>query len=1373
MKKYIRLIALLLCGLTANGFPSTGTPAATGSRGAHDQTAGVIPAAWQEGVPITTLMTMNPDHFHWMLDGGDPGAYQRLLEYLDLSTVSPNRSLPAHKTGSCYDTGIPWDDGRQNPWGMLVQGTLYQRGDRQFPVGAPSATYAGMDPGADFTNIKLIEAWENLNAAAEAGNQGAAMLRDICRSEAINTHSYHVGPLAILPGTPPAFKLRDMWRPKSIPESLINLPYMDPYFRSLEEKTYCVEFSMPKTPIFDVLPWDESFPDLDPGTPDVKVRGWYFKGDGVGSQHPLVILSSGYPMQIWGFCRTIVGWVTAGFDVLALEHRGFGWSEGYPQLVTEDFFRALDQLETGVPSYGPDDDPAADPVWRTNLLGSDTAKSKPVILMGVAWGAAAVSRAMAMNYGNAQVDGNWDDTGTYIDTGNTPRNYNFLGVITAAGWHGSPMFSSESGFLDYFEGCCLKDLHTGWAVNGEIWDSQSEWPACFRMVQTVGHYGQAEGAIRAYNEKLRGFKKVLILEGGINDILLNPEYQHLAIHQAVQWARSLTMFHWFLNQEFLPGIAWPEANTQQTALEERICDGPDPLETTDWRFQQAYNGYEQTLKSWLSEHGMETHGFIRDDKGVFHIHAVTLYDALKEMGYCVAVDRLWQMETYRRLARGRLAELYGPDLLPSDMTYRATGYSEAELKAGFRSMDKESQVIVSGYVAGINRRIIELRHNPDLVPYEFTALGLTPEPWTVTDVLAWISALLRLFDSEAALMAQVENTTLLQDLADRFPDDYLDMFNDLRWFNDPDALTILPGVDKQSPTPRFDIPQLDNLPSLARAWRDLRDRRRAIDTQLQKHNLEIKMGSYAWAVSGAKTASGNSILYSGPQMGFSTPAIVAEGAISTTRYTCSGMHVPGTPLITIGRGPFHAWSVMVGQAHTEDIYLESPADVTLHRVETIKVAGAPEVKLPVYRTSHGPVVYPLPYDPDHPGEVILGWRYAHWGYEFDHVRALFTMGRSFEMHHFAKGVEKLPCSQHICFADYRGSIAYWMAGRDPVRPEGVDPRFVQLGDGTQEWPSPLTLVPRPFGVNPEKGYFCGWNNKSRPDYNNCQWNTFYQFGSAHRAHMVDEFLAANSNLTFDQLRDLVPHIAATYGCILGGNDWAYVADRFTAAVLAQPTPERMAGVNMLTDWDGHFACCSEDEWISGTTLCDAWTLKEAWIAEMLRLTFEDELDTATLSYADHSPNVLFNVLLHALAGESSGVVNTCDWFKDRAGGGKPETADELIVAALDNVLADLGARPWNSPRWEIVFQHDFLGEIDRIPWSNRSTYAQCVEIGPGGLLRVESLFPLGESGNIDFSTGQPILDSHFLSMQDLYRTFTHRVFPLLIPAWVQTPDEKN
>jgi len=152
---------------------------------------------------------------------------------------------------------------------------------------------------------------------------------------------------------------------------------------------------------------------------------------------------------------------------------------------------------------------------------------------------------------------------------------------------------------------------------------------------------------------------------------------------------------------------------------------------------------------------------------------------------------------------------------------------------------------------------------------------------------------------------------------------------------------------------------------------------------MEQLNADPKMGSYAWAVAGSKTASGNPIVYSGPQMGFSTPSIVAEGSIRGGGLEISGMTVPGIPFIIIGRTPHHAWSMQVGHAHTVDYYVEAPQTVALHRMETIEVFGGDPVTIPVWRSAHGPIIEPMPWDPTTNPEpdIMVAWAYAHWGRE--------------------------------------------------------------------------------------------------------------------------------------------------------------------------------------------------------------------------------------------------------------------------------------------------------------------------------------------------------------------------------------------------------
>jgi penicillin amidase len=55
-----------------------------------------------------------------------------------------------------------------------------------------------------------------------------------------------------------------------------------------------------------------------------------------------------------------------------------------------------------------------------------------------------------------------------------------------------------------------------------------------------------------------------------------------------------------------------------------------------------------------------------DDYGVPHIYAQNQKDALRALGYVHAQDRLWQMELMRRIAPGRLSELFGAKALEND-----------------------------------------------------------------------------------------------------------------------------------------------------------------------------------------------------------------------------------------------------------------------------------------------------------------------------------------------------------------------------------------------------------------------------------------------------------------------------------------------------------------------------------------------------------------------------------------------------------------------------------------------------------------------------------------------------------------------------------
>src|SRR3954451_14143426 len=52
-----------------------------------------------------------------------------------------------------------------------------------------------------------------------------------------------------------------------------------------------------------------------------------------------------------------------------------------------------------------------------------------------------------------------------------------------------------------------------------------------------------------------------------------------------------------------------------------------------------------------------------DRWGVAHIHAQSRHDLWFSEGFCHGQDRLWQLDLYRRIGSGRLAEIAGPSCL--------------------------------------------------------------------------------------------------------------------------------------------------------------------------------------------------------------------------------------------------------------------------------------------------------------------------------------------------------------------------------------------------------------------------------------------------------------------------------------------------------------------------------------------------------------------------------------------------------------------------------------------------------------------------------------------------------------------------------------
>jgi penicillin amidase len=121
---------------------------------------------------------------------------------------------------------------------------------------------------------------------------------------------------------------------------------------------------------------------------------------------------------------------------------------------------------------------------------------------------------------------------------------------------------------------------------------------------------------------------------------------------------------------------------------------------------------------------------LRDRFGIPHIYARSRVDLARAQGYVHAQDRLFQMETLRRFAFGRLSEVVGPRAIELDrLTRRLRLRWSAEQDTA--ALDPDGRRIVEAYCGGVNEAIAR---GP--LALEFRLACFRPEPWAPVDVQA-------------------------------------------------------------------------------------------------------------------------------------------------------------------------------------------------------------------------------------------------------------------------------------------------------------------------------------------------------------------------------------------------------------------------------------------------------------------------------------------------------------------------------------------------------------------------------------------------------------------------------------------------------------
>ena len=770
----------------------------------------------------------------------------------------------------------------------------------------------------------------------------------------------------------------------------------------------------------------------------------------------------------------------------------------------------------------------------------------------------------------------------------------------------------------------------------------------------------------------------------------------------------------------------------------------------------------------------------RDQYGIPAIKADTEEQLFEEFGYITAVDRLWQMEVNKRWGRGALAEIFGPNLVPVDMQNRLMNYTEEEYRVMYDQVSADGKKFYAAYLKGANRRVDEVLADPKLMPMEFLALKLEPQHFTVTDIFAFFKELLRRFGMIGG--SEMKNLNALQILTERFgKTEGWAAFNDWRWINDPSAPTYIaepiggdfvPGNKSIAGVPAY----LGEDTYIAQWTKEEDNLNKEAFNQAKRVGAPVQLGSNTWTLSPKITGTGFPILVGQPQMGHTVPTIIYEVALKGGRFDVVGMAFPILPLIPIGHNHFLAWSHMVGMCDNVDVYQEilNPLNKEEYlfngkwqrmekRTEAIKVAGGEVKQITIYRTIHGPVFSPFPFDPKTAKvDKVYTKKAVHWKIEALSSDGWWKMMLAKNASEFGEGAALIMTSLHTSYADIHGNIGYWHTGLNPERSAGYDPRLPLPGTGQAEWTG--RYLPNASVINPAKGFVTGWNNKASPDTRNPDGdNPDYQFGRHHRALWLLRALNDAKNMDLQANQELMKYAGGAGTYYPQHNAYGILCKDFlpamsNAVMLANAAEKPLLNkmLQVLSAWDGRSVIdvVKDDRFQAGHTIF------LEWLPRAVKATFEDEL--AGIEDFKLVRSSLFNLFLRCIDGSTSTLPVSRNYF-DNTNTQEIETVEDIFLKTLSETAGALKEKfknedpaSWQAPRSKIIYKHDMFGQVAEMWDNNVGTYIQIVELRPEGTVGY-SRWPMGQSGHISAGADKkPVFDPHFLDMLPHYKNYTYQ-----------------
>jgi penicillin amidase len=667
---------------------------------------------------------------------------------------------------------------------------------------------------------------------------------------------------------------------------------------------------------------------------------------------------------------------------------------------------------------------------------------------------------------------------------------------------------------------------------------------------------------------------------------------------------------------------------------------------------------------------------VRDAAGIAHLTAENPHDLFFAQGYTHASERMWQMEVWRHISAGRLAELFGESQVDTDRFIRTLGW-RAAAQRDLDGYGEEARAALSAYTEGVNAWLDGNRGSLGLA---YLATGTRPEPWTELDSTAWGKV-------QAWNLGGNFTTEVFRYLADAHlgdpsrTDELFLPYRDGAPVITPSALAGSGGAGSSGEAGVAGRPGGATATATATAIEG--DALRAV-AGLSSEILGLAgldagrglasshgVGSNNWVVHASRSVTGGALLANDPHLGVSMPSVWFLNGLhcravgDSCPYDVAGVSFPGVPGVILGHNARIAWGATNNDPDVQDLVVETPdpADPDAYllngtstpyetRQEEIRVRGGETVLLEVRSTVHGPILnsvddrlrdappmalrWTATLYPDRTFEAILGLNTAA---TFDDFRASLSLYGA--------------PAQNFVYADVDGHIGYQLGGSIPIRSDPADrgARPVRGDDGSSEWTDRIPFDDLPWQLDPEPGWIVTANNAAVDD--DYPYFVGQEWSPGYRAERIRDLLEryGEDGLIVEEMRAIQMDTAP-----LRARDQALLIRE------AQPATEdgRIIAAR-IDNWDG---ACGVD-----SLGCAAWN---AWEYRVQRAIFDDDLGRLARDYVGSDFSW---VVLEQLLGDPN-----ASWWDDVS---TPEREDgpTIVERAMDEAGRELRAAVGSPDRW--------------------------------------------------------------------------------------------